>query len=83
MSRASGGPDIETGDLLGLVESHLIQPGPMAPIDIKAGQNMIKSQQALQNIYMKQTKNKQNKEKGAEERKFELEDKMEKILGRR
>ena len=55
----------------------------MAPIDIKAGQNMIKSQQALQNIYMKQTKNKQNKEKGAEEKKFELEDKMEKILGRR
>ena len=44
---------------------------------------MIKSQQALQNIYMKQTKNKQNKEKGAEEKKFELEDKMEKILGRR
>ena len=44
---------------------------------------MIKSQQALQNIYMKQTKNKQNKEKGAEERKFEMEDKMEKIYGRR
>ena len=43
LSRATGGPDIETGDLLGLVESHLIQPGPMAPIDIKAGQNMIKS----------------------------------------
>ena len=24
LSRATGGPDIETGDLLGLVESHLI-----------------------------------------------------------
>ena len=32
---------------------------------------------------MKQTKNIQNKEKGYEEKKYELEDKMEKITGRR
>ena len=55
----------------------------MAPIDIKIGQNMLKSQQALQNIYTKQTKNIQNKEKNQEERKFEIEDKMEKINERR
>ena len=52
-------------------------------MDIKLGQNMLKQQQALQNIYMKQTKVDGNRQTARDEKKYQDEEKQEKIQGRR
>lgn len=61
---------------VGLLESH-VNAMPRAALDIKHGQNMLKSHEALQTFVSKQMKVNKVLESHKEEFKFELEEKAE------